>query len=122
MTTNVTESQPQHQAIILNTLTPLLLHPHIAELDLLRHFVGTTLKMPSESSASSRCRSAGKVASRLLLSVLALGAPALAGGNQYNKPPVNGVKTTYNQLPPIEPVFPDYGDTADLAGAERFVS
>lgn len=78
--------------------------------------------MSSDSGASSRCRSAGKVASRLLLSVLALGAPAIAGGNQYNTPAAKAVEATYNQLPPIEPVFPGYGDAGDLAGAERFVS
>lgn len=77
--------------------------------------------MPSDSGASSRCRSAGKVASRLLLSVLTLAAPALAGGNKYNTPAAKAVEAIYNQLPPIEPVFPDYGDAGDVAGAERFV-
>ena len=78
--------------------------------------------MPLDSGASWRCRSAGKVASRLLLSVFALGAPAVAGGNKYNIPAAKAVEVTYNQLPPIEPVFPDYGDAGGLAGAERFVS
>ena len=78
--------------------------------------------MPSDSGASSRCRSAGKVASRLLLLVLAFAAPTLAGGNKYITPVAKAVEATYSQLPPIEPVFPDYGDAGDLAGAERFVS
>lgn len=77
--------------------------------------------MPSDSGASSRCRSVGKVASRLLLLVFAFTAPALAGGNKYNTPAAKAVKATDSQLPPIEPVFPDYGDAGDLAGAERFV-
>lgn len=78
--------------------------------------------MPLDSGASSSCRSVGKVVSTLLLSVLALGTPAFAGKNKYNTPAVKAAEITYDQLPPIEPVFPDFGDDGGLTGAERFVS
>lgn len=81
-------------------------------------FCSTQLKMRSDSSITSRCRSAGRVTCGLLLSFLAFSTPAIA---VWNGTPAQKDLTHYDQLPPIEPVFPGYGDAGDLAGAERFV-
>ena len=46
----------------------------------------------------------------------------MAGGDIYNAPAAKDLELKYDHLPPIEPVFPGYGEAGDLAGAERFVS